>query len=91
MKKNNNTSILIAIFTIITTLIWIASSIYHISISSTIPEDMKQVILPFNPNLDTKIFEELKTKKDPSDFTGAPISSESAQISPSATNSGQNQ
>lgn len=91
MKKNNSTSIVIAIFTIITTLIWIGSNIYHISMTSTIPEDMKQVVLPFDPSLDTKIFEELKTKKDPADFRGAPISSESAQISPSATNSGQNQ
>lgn len=98
MKKNNNKSIIIAIFTIITTIIWIGSNIYHISVNSTISEDMKQVIAPFNPNLDTKIFGELKTKKDLSEFSEKNAASFSGEISPTlaptetpATNSGQNQ
>lgn len=85
MKKNNNhTTIIIAVFTIVTVLIWIAADIYHISVSSTIPEDMKQVIAPFNPNLDTQIFDELKNKKNTSEFSGSSATSSSFETQPSA-------
>lgn len=83
MKKNNQLTV-VAIFTIITILIWIGTDLYHISVNSTIPEDMKQIVIPINPNLDTKIFEDLRSKKDPADFTSgtgvSSVSSPSAQI-----------
>lgn len=83
MKKNNQL-ILLAIFTIFTIIIWIASDLYHISITSTIPEDMKQLVVPLNPTLDTKIFDELRSKKNPADFVSGhdtlSTSSPSAQL-----------
>jgi hypothetical protein len=100
MKKNNQL-IFVAIFTIVTILIWIGADLYHISVNSTIPEDMKQIVIPINPTLDTKIFEELRSKKDPADFISgtevSSISSPSAEIqvvpptpttAPISTNSG---
>lgn len=100
MKKNNQLTSL-AIFTIFTIIIWIVSDLYHISSTSTIPHDMKQLVVPINPTLDTKIFEELRGKKNPVEFAEGKevsISSPSAEIqntsetlTPISTNSGVNE
>lgn len=81
MKKNNQ-NLYFAIFTILTILIWIGADLYHISLTSTIPENMKRVIAPFNPNLDLTVIENLKKKRNPSEFE---ISTSTAEIAPSAT------
>ncbi len=81
MKKNNQ-NLYLAIFTIITILIWIGADLYHISLTSTIPENMKRAIAPFNPNLDLTVIKNIKEKKNPSEFE---ISTPAAEIAPSAT------
>jgi hypothetical protein len=80
--KNNNQNIYFAIFVIFTILIWIGADLYHISLTSTIPENMKRVIAPFNPKLDLAVIESIKEKKNPSEFE---ISTSTAEIAPSAT------
>jgi len=67
--KNKNQNLIIAIFTIFVIIVWIASNLHHIAISSTIPEEIKQVITPFDPTIDEKIFEMIKQKKGVNDFS----------------------
>jgi hypothetical protein len=91
--KNDNKNIYIIGMTIFVIIIWIASDIYHIAVTSTIPTDVRSTITPFDPKLDLKIFEKLRAKKDPDQFSvttetklSVVSSSPSANIaSPSAT------
>lgn len=79
MKKNNQ-NIIIAVVTILTIIIWIAGNLYHISVTSTVPEDIQKTLAPFNPNLDVDFLQSLKNKKQVSQFAvSQTASSESAQ------------
>lgn len=51
------------------TISWIAFSVYHNFVTSTIPEGQVQKIAPITPNFDTKVIEQLKQRKKLTAFT----------------------
>lgn len=71
MKKDKQ-SIFLIVATIITVIIWIGSNLYHIAVTSTVPEDIQETIAPFNPKIDKSIFETIRNKKEVSQFVVAP-------------------
>ncbi len=75
--KNNN-FLYLGIFTFFTVAAWVGFDLYHISISSTIPENMKQDVVPLNPALDLKIFKNIKEKKKPAEFAEGSASASTA-------------
>lgn len=54
--------LIVAILTIIMTVAWIASSVYQTLVRSTVPELVKAQTLPFQPQLDEKIIDELQNR-----------------------------
>lgn len=54
--------LVVAILTIIMTIIWITLSVYQTLVQSTVPELVKSQTLPFQPQLDEKIIDELQNR-----------------------------
>ncbi len=61
MKQNDILILLIPACVIV--FVWIAFSVYHSFITSTIPETIHMQITPLKPNFDSQIVEELKRRK----------------------------
>lgn len=76
-------TLIIAILTFCTVVLWIFFDAYHTYKTSTIPKELKEEIKEFDPKLDTKVIEELK--KRPTGFE-APTPSEEEK---GATESGE--
>jgi hypothetical protein len=55
--------IIIGYVTLITGTFWIASELYHQYVSSTLSEEAKAQISSFNPQLQTRILDELAEKR----------------------------
>lgn len=55
--------ILVLISTTVIVFAWVAFSVYHNFITSTIPETVNTNIQPINPNFDTQTIDELKKRK----------------------------
>lgn len=89
MKKNEILLIFISLFTL--TVVWIAFSIYHNSIASTIPEATNIRIAPIAPDFDTETIDKLKQRKDIEPFTEAqlPIQIPEVEEKQEATESGE--
>jgi hypothetical protein len=68
MKKNDRNIVIIAL-TIFMIVIWISSNIYHIAVTSTVPENLRETITPFNPVIDLKTLEKLKSKRSVQEFS----------------------
>lgn len=84
--KNTKLNLIVAIITIITVVLWIAGDMYHIYATSTIPQNVAQLLTPFDPTLDKTIFEKLKKKKAVADFVLSPTNaSQSATITVTPT------
>lgn len=79
-KSHDNSTIAIAAFTIFTILLWVGFDIYHIKLTSTIPENLKKVVLPLNPTLDTKTFKLVLDKKTFDKFEKSSSASSLIQI-----------
>jgi hypothetical protein len=62
MKQKDFFMILIPSFVVI--VFWIGLTIYHNSVSSTIPPALNIQIRPINPNFDSKVITELKKRKE---------------------------
>jgi len=62
MKQKDILIIVILLF--IFTLISIGYNIYSNTVTSTIPEDVSQDILPINPTFDTKTIDKLKSREN---------------------------
>lgn len=79
--------IFISIVTLISVILWTGFSVYHNTVTSTIPEVLNIQISAIVPNFDTKTIDQLKTRNKvaPSyDLQGAVISSASATPTPTA-------
>lgn len=61
MKKNNILIILIPTFFFV--IAWIAFSVYHNIVTSTISEELNIQILPISSNFDTKTIDSLKNRQ----------------------------
>ena len=62
MKQKDFFMILIPSFVVI--IFWIGLTIYHNSVSSTIPPALNIQIKPINPDFDSKIISDLKKRKE---------------------------
>ena len=62
MKQKDFFMILIPSFVVI--VFWIGLTIYHNSVSSTIPPVLNIQIKPINPNFDSKVISDLKKRKE---------------------------
>jgi hypothetical protein len=60
MKQREIYLLLISSFVLV--VIWIGFSIYHSSITSTIPQTTNIQIIPINPNFDMKTISNIKTR-----------------------------
>lgn len=78
MKKHEMLFLIISMFTL--TVLWIAFSVYHNFVTSTIPEGQAQRIAPITPNFDTKVIEQLKKREKLSAFTQIQITSAPSPI-----------
>lgn len=87
--KNNKQNLTLVIITIITIIIWIGTNLYHISVTSTIPEDVRQTVSPFDPRIDTAVFETLKKKKNVDELSVSLNQTTQSAIINQATTSGQ--
>jgi hypothetical protein len=83
--KNDKRNYLIIGLTIVMIVIWIASNLYHIAVTSTVPDNLRETITPFDPQIDMKTIERLRSKKSPEEFS---VSSEVPIQAISATESG---
>jgi hypothetical protein len=70
MKQKDLFMILIPSFIVI--VFWIGLTIYHNSVSSTIPPALNIQIRPINPNFDSKVITELKNRKEITPMFEAP-------------------
>lgn len=61
MKQKEILLILVSIFVLV--VIWIALSIYHNSVTSTIPQALSIQIAPISPDFDKEIMEKIKKRK----------------------------
>lgn len=61
MKQKEILLILVSIFVLV--LIWIALSIYHNAVTSTIPEALSIQIAPISPDFDKEALEKIKKRK----------------------------
>jgi len=55
-------TLIIALLTFCTVVLWIFFDAYHTYRTSTIPTELKETISEFDPTLDTKVVEELKKR-----------------------------
>jgi len=62
MKQREIYLLLISSFVLV--VFWIAFSIYHSSVTSTIPETLNIQIIPINPTFDTNEISNIKTRPD---------------------------
>ncbi|MCL5970322.1 MAG: hypothetical protein M1450_02390 [Patescibacteria group bacterium] len=60
IQKN---TIVILFLTLILVVAWIALSVYHHSVTSTISKDFEAQVVPIYPDFDTKALEIIKLKK----------------------------
>ena len=81
----------------IVVFVWIAFTIIHNSLTSTISESVTQTIIPINPTFDTKVIDAMTKRSSvaplyviqpsitiaPTPFVQQPISSQSAQAATS--------
>lgn len=61
MKQKEILLILVSIFVLV--LIWIALSIYHNAVTSTIPQALSIQIAPISPDFDKETLEKIKKRK----------------------------
>ena len=78
MKKNEILILLIP--TLIIVIVWVGFSIYHNSISPTIPEEVNSKLSEINPKFDTKVIEDLKQRENVT-----PVYSANPIVSPTPT------
>lgn len=62
MKQKDLLILLISAFLLV--IAWIIFSVYHNSITSTIPQNLNIQIVPINPDFDSKTIEKLKERKN---------------------------
>lgn len=79
MKRQEAYFILIVTFVLV--VLWIAFSILHSATDSTISSVINTQIADISPSFNTKIIENLKTRKQVTPLAGAPV------VTPSASNS----
>lgn len=77
-------TILTSVFILV--LIWIALSIYHNTITSTIPEALSIQVAPISPAFDTQTLEKLKKRKIVEPSFELPRKSEEKTATPSSQN-----
>jgi hypothetical protein len=92
MKQKDILIIVISFF--IFSLVWIASSIYHSAVSSTISETINKDIVPIAPNFDTGAIDKLKERQkiNPSfeldSVTPTPIAIPTSIVTPQTASEG---
>lgn len=86
MRKKDLTFLLASGFILV--LVWITLSIYHESITSTIPQALSIHIAPISPTFDTNTIEQLKKRKTVLPTYELPFASPSPQLLPSPTATG---
>lgn len=59
----NKNLVSILFLTLITIVIWVGFQIFKITTSTTIPAPTQEQIEKLDPNLDTSVLDDLKTKK----------------------------
>lgn len=55
--------LIIAVFTFVTVVVWIAADIHHAVVTSQITEVQAQLILPLNPKLDNVTIDIINSRK----------------------------
>lgn len=83
MKQRDIYLLLISSFVLV--FIWIVFTIYHNSVTSTIPEVLNVQIIPIKPDFDLKTISDIKTRTDVTPIYTPLINPESEQVSPTPT------
>jgi len=60
----NKQTLIIAIITLCTAMLWIFFDAYHTYKTSTIPDDLKEDVKEFDPSLDTEVLYEIKQRPE---------------------------
>lgn len=68
MRKIQDQNVILAIFLIVTIASWIGFDLYHISVTSTVDENLRQIIVPLNPKLDNTVIDKIKHSRNEKDF-----------------------
>jgi hypothetical protein len=85
--KNDKRNIAIVALTIFMIVIWIVSNLYHIAVTSTVPDNLRETITPFDPNINLKMLDKLKNKRSVQEFSVTNETTTSGtEASPSAKN-----
>ena len=59
---NSRDSLILAVLTFITVIVWIASDIYHASVTSTLTDVEKKLMVPLDPSFDQQVINKLKER-----------------------------
>lgn len=90
MKHREIYVLLISSFVLV--VFWIAFSIYHNSVTSTIPATLNIQIIPINPNFNAKAISDIKTRQEITPlyqlFQSEKSGTESSLPAPAATSGG---
>jgi hypothetical protein len=86
MKTREIYILLISCFVLV--IFWIGFSVYHNSITSTIPRKLNIQIIPINPNFDEKTISDIKTRPQITPVYENQTLTEQNTISNTATTSG---
>lgn len=65
LKLGKNILIL-SIMTLVTVFTWIGFEVYYAYTKTTVPQIIRELIKPLNPNLNQKIIEDIESKYQPS-------------------------
>ena len=60
---NQKDALLLSITTFITIVMWIGFSVYHASVTSTIPESLQKRVEPIDARFDTETVDKLKKRE----------------------------
>lgn len=57
--------LIVAIFTLITVMAWIAFDVYHAGIANNITTTEERLMTPLNPNFDDQVISNLQLRQSP--------------------------
>lgn len=60
---NQKNFFIIAVFTLITVLGWIAFTLYHVRVTSTVSQDLQKQVEPIAPQFNTAVIQALKSQR----------------------------
>lgn len=62
-KKDSQRNLVLSILTLITVIVWVGFEVYHAATKSNVKPEVRNLLAPVNPKLNTEILDQLKDKK----------------------------